>query len=640
MSAIAGIFNLTGQPVNHALLQKMNQAAQHRGQDGNGQWVDGHVGFAAQMHWTTPEATRERQPLVSNGGSLVIVWDGRLDNREFLIGALGRSSGLNPRSTDVDIVLESYRKWGVDCPTKLVGDFAFAIWDSFERRLMCARDPIGVRQFHYYFDGQRFLFGTEIKQVLGASDISREFDRLTIGLYLTGNTMYGDHTFFKSVKRLLGGYVLIASPDGIETRPYWNPDPADEIRYRSESEYFDQFRDLLTEAVRSRLRSKSPVAITLSGGLDSGAITAIAGREVATTGQALRAYHMSYEDNPAPEWKIAQAIATDANVPLDYVQVDDFWAMKESPDIGSLDEPFVLHFEAMVRHWISRPLKDGCEVVIDGEGGDEAFMEGQFLFMGDWLKGGHWLRLWRDYRHALPAYRRGARSQLKRTLFPNLRTRLKLRRHQSIPDWLNDEFVTGTRLTRELLNRDAHRYRDSNYTQSRGYPPFFTGMDSRAAVAGVEIRHPLWDSRIVDFMTRIPPEIRLQGGRTKLMLKKALSNILPSELLGHEPHGAFGALHARGFMVHEVDRLNALFDDSRLGEMGVIDPSMLLSAYRSYRQGDSSQFRGLVWAFGIEMWLRSDPVSLRSSARSTGPNMREVRLPDTAVNTVADGLKL
>ena len=274
---------------------------------------------------------------------------------------------------------------------------------------------------------------------------------------------------------------------------------------------------------------------------------------------------------------------------------------------------------------------------MDGEGGDEAFTPGHFLYVGDWLKRGRWIRLWRDYRNALPWYRRGMRSQARRALMPNLRTRLGLRQHPSIPDWINDEFLSETRLSRQIVKSDATRYRDSNYTQSRGFPPFFTGMDTRGAAAGVEVRHPLWDSRIVDFMTRIPPEVRLKGGRTKLMLKQALSDLLPQELLAHKPHAAFGGLHANGFRVREVDRLEALFKGSRLGEMGVIDAEKALNAFREYRQGDIMKFKGLMWAFGIEMWLRSDPASLGASTRPREAGAIEDVLP--VMSGAARGLK-
>ena len=610
MSAIAGILNLDGKPSSPDLLRSMTDTARHRGPDGEGVWSDGPVGIGAQMHWTTPEARFERQPTVSADGALAIVWDGRLDNREELVGTLSRRSGVDARSTDVDLVLAAYRRWGVDCPRQLVGDYAFAIWDRRQRQLLCARDPIGVRLFHYHFDGKRLLFGTEIKQIFADPSVPRDLDELMLGLYLCGNTRYGDRTFYNSVKRLPGGHVLVASRDGLETRPFWNPDPADEIRYPRERVYQEHFRELLTSAVRSRLRSVTPVAIQLSGGLDSGAITAITGKEERGRDRSVRAYHLAYADNPAPEWRLAEIVASSAGIPLASISVDDTWAMKPTPGIRDLDEPFLLHFEAMQHRALERARFDGCAVELTGEGGDEAFSAGYTLYMRDWLAGGRWLRLFRDYRNGTPGYRRRAQGMLKRAIAPRIRQRLRREPHPAIPTWLNEGFVKRTHLSRELDAREAYCYRDSDYTQSRGFPTFFAGMDRRGAAFGVELRHPFWDSRLVDFMVRIPPEVRVQAGRPKLLLKKALRDLLPPELLGHRPQGAFGPLYTRGFKDRETEHLETLLLCSRLAGMGVIDPAAALNAYRSYREGDDSRFRGLFWAFVTEEWLQAEPVCL------------------------------
>lgn len=604
MGAIAAIVNLDGRPVDEPKLIAMMTPVEHRGPNGNGHWTGDNAGLGVLMHWTTPEAVAEQQPLVSDSGRHVIVWDGRLDNRDDLSRRLDAPASLSGAS-DAALVLAASQKWGFECPKYLVGDFAFAVWDSAAKRLLCARDPMGTRILHYHFDGRRILIGTEIKQILQVSDVSGSLDELTIGLYLSGTVRYGDRTFYKDIKRLSGGFSLAVSSQGIEFHQFWNPDQWSEIKYRTENEYLDHFREVMSKAVGARLRSATPVAIQLSGGLDSNAVTAFAGAHAKKSGVKVRAFHQVYDRNPEPETVFADLAASSAGLPMTHVRVDDLWAMKEIRRNGVLDEPFVVHFESMIYRTYEVIRSKGCEVVLTGEGGDEAFSPGYFLYLRDWLVRGKLLDLWRDYRGGTPGYRKQARAMLRRVIAPGLRRISRRGPHASVPPWITEDFLAATGLSDDLDRQEAYRSKDSNYMQLGGFSSFVVGNDRRASETGVEMRNPFWDSRVVEFMTRIPPGIRYQGGREKLMLKKALKDLMPAELVNLEPHGAFGPLHKQGFNVSEVERLEGLLTDSRLERMGAIDASTAMLRYRNYRAGDLSQFHGLFWTFVVEEWLRS-----------------------------------
>ena len=138
----------------------------------------------------------------------------RVDNRGELIRDLVPLAPVTSSSTDVELVLHAYIVWGKACVKSIVGDFAFAIWDSKRQLIFCARDPIGVRLFHYYFDGRRFIFGTEIKQIFRGGDVPSRLNEVMLGLYLCGNFGDGEMTFYRDIKRLMGGYSLVASKEG------------------------------------------------------------------------------------------------------------------------------------------------------------------------------------------------------------------------------------------------------------------------------------------------------------------------------------------------------------------------------------------------------------------------------------------
>jgi len=276
MSGIAGIFNFDGRPVDRELLVRMTDALSHRGPDGAGHWLNGSVALGHRMLRTTPEALHEEQPLTDASGQFTIVLDGRVDNRQELRQALA-VRGITLRSdTDAELVLTAYICWGEDCPKKILGDFAFAVWDALEQRLLCARDQIGIKPFYYYRDSLSFVFASEMQALFADLAISRRPNVPLIGIFLTNRYSHNEETLYEHVNRLPAGHLLVVEPGTIRQRRYWDIDPAHTIRYRNDNDYAEHFLYLAREAVGCRLRSSSPVAAMLSGGLDSTSVVSIA----------------------------------------------------------------------------------------------------------------------------------------------------------------------------------------------------------------------------------------------------------------------------------------------------------------------------------------------------------------------------
>ena len=266
MSGIAGIYHLDHSPLEPTALQRMTDVVSHRGPDGIHYHVERPLGLAHLQLCTTPESLRERQPLVSSDGRYVVTCDGRIDNRRELIGALRGSSPVGQSSTDVDLLLAAYRRWGEDCPLHVLGDYAFAVRDRERRTLFCARDAVGIRELFYFYDGRRFIFGTEIKQILQVPGIPRRLNELAMGILLAGDAAFGDQTFYRDIKRLRGGHTLTVSPDGIQTRRYWSPAGVRSAALRN-GEHEQALLSAFKEAVGAQLRSHRPVGVTLSGGI-------------------------------------------------------------------------------------------------------------------------------------------------------------------------------------------------------------------------------------------------------------------------------------------------------------------------------------------------------------------------------------
>ncbi len=273
MSGIAVIYNLDGRPADGLLLDRMLSAIAHRGRDGMGRWIGGPVAIGHAMLHTTLESTREPQPLCDD--SLCLTFDGRVDNREELAAAF-KSAGIELKGDgDAELVLRAYQLWGDESPRRILGDFAYALWDGRNRRLLCARDPMGVKPLYYHIGAGFFLCGSELHQLLQDPRVRRAPNEPMVAEYLLGAFSTREDTLFSGLMRLAGGDLLIVRPDGVTKRTWLALDPGKKISYRTDDEYAEHLRGLVEEAVRCRMRSVGGVAAELSGGIDSSAVVGV-----------------------------------------------------------------------------------------------------------------------------------------------------------------------------------------------------------------------------------------------------------------------------------------------------------------------------------------------------------------------------
>jgi asparagine synthase (glutamine-hydrolysing) len=635
MSAIAGILNFDGSPADLSVIRSMAAPVSHRGPDGAGYYAEGPVALAELRSVTTSDAYGTASPAVSARSGAVLVWDGRLDNRAEIVGAVGDPAISNARTQDNELVLAAYEKWGASFLTRIVGDFALALWDQQSRTLICARDPVGIRLLHYYADGSRLVFATEIKQLLAHPAVPRRLNPTTLGMYLCGTPIFGELTFYEGISRLKGGYRLVARDGRVRPEVFWDPGRQGPVSYPAESDYIDRFRELFLDAVRVRMRGTSSVGIFLSGGLDSGSIASSAGyiRQRNPDGMSpVCALHWTVRNPEVDEWPYAAAVASKYGIPVERLPADDLWAMKRQPGSLTWDEPLSTTFEALNCEGLRVFGSSGVRIALTGEGGDEAFAAGYMLYLRDWLLGFRWGRLAGDLRRGTPNYRRDALKMLRRSLTPHWLRRSTGRRLTSAPHWVRSDFARKAGVLDRMDAHMASHYRDRGYIQARGTGPFFLSADQRAAFYGVEMRHPFYDSRVVEFLARIPPSVRVQGGREKRMLKLAMRGIAPDRLLSRNHYGAFARQLHDGFKVKEVARLRDLSERSTLEQLGMVNSRALRDSYEAYLAGDESRFARLFWSFAAEEWLRDRWPELRPSRTSGSPAPSAAHVAGTAAS--------
>jgi asparagine synthase (glutamine-hydrolysing) len=346
----------------------------HRGPDGVGVWHNGPIGLGHRMLWTTPESLQETLPLASKTGNLVLTADARIDNRDALIDTLGFDNRPPREISDSELILAAYEKWGASCPERLLGDFAFAIWDGRQRQLFCARDPMGIKPFYYYHAASTFVFASEIKAILCLSDVPRRLNEVKIADFLV--PIFYDHisTYYQDVLRLPPAHSMTVGPAGVQSRSYWRLDPSRELRLGADEEYVEAFRELFTEAVRCRLRSAFPVGSTLSGGLDSSSIACTAGKLLIVNGQPrLHTFSaifpsMAEEDPRIDERPYIETVLALGNFAPHYVHAD---RCKPLADVAlHKDEVLAAPNWYMVSPLFSAAHKHGVRVLLSGFDGD------------------------------------------------------------------------------------------------------------------------------------------------------------------------------------------------------------------------------------------------------------------------------
>ena len=358
MSGIAGIVNLDGTPVDRDLLARMTSFMSFRGPDAQDTWIDGALGFGSTLLRTTDEGG----PVFVNSGDLWVAADARIDG-------YGKTD-----LTDAERIVRAYETWGEDCVEHLIGDFAFAIWDRRSQRLFCARDHFGVKPFFYARAGNSFIFSNTLNVLRLDPRVSDELNEKAIGDYLeSGLNQDLSTTAFRDIQRLPGGHTLSLRNGSFAIRRYWTPAVKNEIRFRDPQAYVDRFNELLTTAIRDRLRTDR-VSISMSGGLDSTSLAAVA-RELLPQPAAVHAFTTVYDQLiPDEERRYSTLAASSLGIPIHHLTADNYPLFAGDLDVP---EPFFVSPLAGQYNDLLGLMAGNGRVALTGYDGDALMNEPQ-----------------------------------------------------------------------------------------------------------------------------------------------------------------------------------------------------------------------------------------------------------------------
>ncbi len=558
MSGIVGIWNLDGRPVDPHVFAAMSATMAHRGPDGEGHWLQGPAALACQMLHATPESLTEHLPLVHPRGT-VLVWDGRLDNREELLAALQDDHSVTPASPDAELVLAAYHVYKEQLPERLQGDFALGLFDPEQQQLLFARDQLGVRPLYYTRAGDTVIFASEIKAILAHPQVRTRPNDNALGDFLLGGVPSDPRgeTCFEGIFSLPPAHLGLVAHRRLATRRYWDFDPSRQIRLPSFDDYAAAFRHYFQQAVRRRLRSAYPVVTSVSGGLDSSAIFCLAetlrraspARYPANLGISYTSGSWEEADESCFLADIEEKYAlTIERLPL---KVMGFFA-EAKDDVHQIEHPLVDELGKSVEGLLRTSRERGARVLLSGLWGDQMLFPRGYLV--DLFRRLAWREVaahLREYRRWLTDvhpkyYTRGFFEDLVRHHTPGILRPLLRKVHRIVVGkmeqrnlaWYSARFRSQWQRARERARRIDRRcpsvHSKTVYEQatSRYYVQCMEWNNKRAALHGLEYAFPFLDRDLIEFLMAIPGEVSAWKGIPKALLRFSLGDVLPATIAG------------------------------------------------------------------------------------------------------------
>jgi asparagine synthase (glutamine-hydrolysing) len=644
MCGICGVFlKDRRQRVDPDVVARMNQQIAHRGPDDDGFFVEENVALAMRR-LSIIDVQTGHQPLANETGDVWIVFNGEIYNHQQLRVELEAKGHRYHSRSDTETIVHLYEEYGRECVRHLRGMFAFAIWDRRRRLLFCARDRLGIKPFYYRWDGRGFVFGSETKTILQYPGVTPQFNRSTLAEYLAFGYITGPETMFEGIRKLMPGHTLeIDENGGLKIDAYWNLGIVADAEPRPRAYYVKTYRELFEQCVASHLMSDVPLGVFLSGGLDSSAVAALTSK---IRGDQIQTFAVGYGEEEFSELRYAREVA--GHIRSDHHEVrlsrqEFFEALPKL--IWHEDEPLVWP-SSVALYFVARLARERVTVVLTGEGSDET-LAGYTRYPWTLLN----FRMDQAYRALTPAAFRGwvRRGMESSTLTAPLRRKLEhtflARDGNSWPSFYFDNFYSAFSaleqnelLTPEALAGAGDAYAGSMaawerstgdllhrllYTDINGYLiELLMKQDQMSMAASIESRVPFLDHALVEFTARIPSTYATKGMAGKFILKEAVEDLLPADIIYRKKMG-FPTPWAYWLAGPQLDDLERMLLEPRSTERGLFRPDAVKRIFAEHRAGQRDQGNRIWRLLNLELWHRvfldSEPVdAMTPMLRSSG----------------------
>jgi asparagine synthase (glutamine-hydrolysing) len=634
MCGITGVYQNGGEPVAHETLAAMMGVIGHRGPDDEGSYIEDGIGLGMRR-LSIIDLEGGKQPIANEDGSVITVFNGEIYNYRELRSELSGRGHKFASASDTEVIVHLYEEFGDECVQRLRGMFAFALWDSRRRRLLIARDRLGIKPLYYAESRGRLVFASEVKAILQHPSIEARLDIQGLSGYLSLKYVPSPSTMFEGIRSLPPGHRLICDTRGTTVKRYWDLSFAqNHTEKHSEAEYAEQLEALLKETVRIHLVSDVPFGAFLSGGLDSSTIVALMSQFL---GDPVKTFSVGFEGDGAPYSELPYARMVANRYRTDHHEV-----IIEPRHLINLAEKVIWHLDQpiaddacianfMVAELAARHVK----MVLTGEGGDELFA-GYARYSGE--------RLSPLFRYATPAAKSLAIAASMR--IPGLR-RPKLALYalcqadeaKRLANWfplfncdmkaslLNDEVkealngASADDIFAEHLGRTDARDPLSRmlYVDTKLWlaDDLLARGDKTSMAASLEARVPLLDHKLVEFAASLPPHLKIRGLTRKYLLKQVSRSWLPAEIVDRKkkgfpmPFSVWFRKDARSF-VHDI------LSPDTVRRRGLFNPAYVESLLHQHDTGFADHGT-LLWSLlSVELWHRLF-IDSQTRNRQPGP---------------------
>jgi asparagine synthase (glutamine-hydrolysing) len=627
MCGITGIFDTRGsRPVTPGVLQRMNDSQLHRGPDEGSLHIEPGLGFGHRRLSIIDIATGQ-QPLFNEDGSVAIVFNGEIYNYQELIPELQAAGHRFHTKSDTEVIVHAWEQWGERCVDRFRGMFAFALWDRNRQTLFMARDRLGVKPLYYaLLDDGTLLFGSELKSLLAHGGLRRDMDPLAVEEYFALGYVAEPRTIFRQARKLPPAHQLVVrrGQPVPEPRSYWD------VRFTVDAactveEASEELRRRLTESVRLRMIAEVPLGAFLSGGVDSSAVVAaMAGLSAGPVNTC----SIAFDDPQFNESAFAQMVADryHTNHRVETVASDDFDLIDTLARL--YDEPYA-DSSAIPTYRVCQLARKHVTVALSGDGGDES--------LGGYRR--YKLHMMEErMRAALPASIRQPLFGLLGRAYPKAdwaprmlraKTTFEGMARSSVEAYFHSVSILrgpmrqrlfSAALKRELGGYSARDVFDGHAARAGTDDPLAliqyldlktylvgdinTKVDRASMAHSLEVREPLMDHPLVEWLATLPSSMKLRGNEGKYLLKKALEPMLPDEVL-YRPKMGFAVPLARWFRGPLRQRVRGAVLGERLASTGWFDRACLQQLVDTHDSGASDNSAPLWTLMMFEAFLRN-----------------------------------
>lgn len=627
MCGIAGLVHLDGAPVSPVVLRKMTDAIAHRGPDGEGQWIEGNVGIGHRRLAIIDLSPGGHQPMVSKDQRYVLTYNGEVYNFRELRTELESKGHRFYTASDSEVVLAALVEWGQKAFERFNGMFALGLWDRHARKLLLGRDRYGVKPLYYSAQGRDFAFASEQKAILANPNFQKRVDKAALLEYFTFQNIFTDRTLLEEVKLLPAGHYgvidLARGQPALALTRYWDFDFREPTMRATDEEYREELDRLFKQAVNRQLVTDVELGSYLSGGMDSGSITAIAAQSY----PYMKTFTCGFDLNSASGIELGFDERAKAEYMSYLFKTEHYEMVLKAGDMERVMPKLTWHLEeprvgqSYPNYYAAKLASKFVKVVLSGAGGDELF-------------GGYPWRYYRavvnnDFEHYVDKY-----YQFWQRLIPNSQIKQVFS-----PIWGDVKHVWTRDIFRDVFQHHAPELtRPEDYVNHSLYfeaKTFLHGLlvveDKLSMAHGLESRVPFLDNDLVDFSMRVPVSLKLDnlqqvvrinenepGPKTRIffeknkdgkkLLRSAMSKYIPDSIVNAEKQG-FSAPDASWFKGESIDYVKSTLLNKHAAIYQLLDRESVASLLNEHLSGAQNR-RLFIWSLlNVESWLKANELT-------------------------------